>query len=129
MRDIFISYSHVDSDWVRKELLVALEDRNFSVMIDFRDFTTGAFGVQEMERGVLETRRTILVLTPGYVASEWCSFENVMAQTLDPGAANRKIIPVLRRKCDIPLRLRIMHYRDLTTDKADEWELLFRDLV
>lgn len=35
--DVFISYSHADSEWVRGELLPRLEEAGLKVMIDHRD--------------------------------------------------------------------------------------------
>jgi len=55
-------------------------------------------------------------------------FENVMAQTLDPAAVQRKIVPVLHKDCAIPLRLKILNYRDLRTETDQAWELLSADL-
>jgi hypothetical protein len=129
MKDAFISYSSKDSSWVSDVLLPSLEAHGFSVIIDSRDFKTGAFGLEEMERAVQETRRTLLVLTKNYVQSDWTKFENVMAQSKDPGAVQRKVIPILLEKCDLPLRLKILHYRDLTTNDPEQWDLLFRDLM
>src|ERR1039457_6797238 len=105
MVDVFISYSHKDQDWVLTKLLPKLEAHGFSVMIDCRDFQAGSFSVEEMQRGVLQSRHLLLVLTPAYVISEWTKFENAMTQTLDPGAAQGKLIPILRETCDVPLRL------------------------
>ena len=129
MTDVFISYSHKDRDWVSTSLQRKLEEHGFSVMIDSRDFRAGSFSIEEMQRGVLESRHVLLVLTPAYLLSEWSKFENAMAQTLDPGAAQRKLIPVLREACDIPLRLSALHYRDLRGDDEEQWNLLFRDLM
>ena|SRR5437660_4243381 len=129
MSDIFVSYSHQDISWVRGVLLQNLEEHGFTVMIDYRDFRGGSFSVEEMERAVFECRRVVLVLTPSYVTSEWAKFENVMAQTRDPGASQRKLIPILRQACDIPLRLSSIHYRDLRSDDENQWELLYRDLL
>lgn len=129
MVDVFLSYSHADKDWVRNTLLPRLESRGFTVVIDYRDFRGGSFSVEEMQRGVLESRHLLLVLTPSYVASEWARFENVMAQTLDPAAVQRRLIPILREKCDVPVRLGAIHYRDLRSDNEEQWELLYRDLM
>jgi hypothetical protein len=129
MHDIFISYSSKDSDWVRNTLLSTLESRGFSVIIDFRDFKTGSLSVEEMQRAVEQSRHTIMVLTPSYLKSDWTKFENAMAQILDPAAQQRKLIPILRETCDIPLRLRILVHRDLRHDEPNQWELLIRDLV
>ena len=128
-RDVFISYSHADVDWVQRLLLPRLEARGFSVLIDFRDFKAGGFSVEQMERAVESCRKVLIVLTPAYVASDWGRFENVMAQTLDPAAVERKIVPVLREQCKVPLRLRVLHYRDLTSADAAQWERLINDLV
>jgi hypothetical protein len=106
-----------------------LETRGFSVLIDFRDFKAGAFSVEQMEKAVQECRRVLVVLTPAYIESEWARFENVMAQVLDPAAVQRKIIPVLREKCDVPLRLRVLHYRSLLTEDERQWERLVSDLM
>jgi len=129
MTDVFISYSHKDHEWVRNVLLPMLEQHAFSVLIDYRDFKAGRFSVEEMERCVLQARHVLLVLTPDYVNSEWATFENVMGQTLDPAAIKRKLVPLLRVDCDIPLRISIIHYRDLRSDDQEQWELLYRDLT
>jgi hypothetical protein len=129
MGDVFISYSSRDADWVREVLLPRLESHGFSVTIDFRDFKTGALSVEEMADAVENNRHVIIVLTDHYVKSDWTKFENAMAQTLDPGATERKIIPILRANCRIPLRLRILVYRDLRNDDQEQWNLLMRDLI
>jgi hypothetical protein len=127
--DVFISYSSKDVDWVKGILMPKLESHSFRVFIDFRDFRTGSASVAEMQRGVVESRRTLLVLSPHYVQSDWTTFENVMAQTLDPAAQQRRIVPVLLARCDMPLRLRILHYRNLSDNDEEQWTLLIRDLI
>lgn len=129
MYDVFISYSQDDLVWVRDILLPKLEKHGFSVIIDFRDFRSGSLSVEEMERAVLESKRILLVLSGCYLLSEWGKFENVMAQTTDPAAIRRKIIPVLLEDCAIPLRLKIINYRDLHNNDPLQWDLLIRDLI
>jgi hypothetical protein len=129
MYDIFVSYSHRDKDWICSKLLSNLEQHGFTVMIDYRDFKAGSIGVEEMQRGVLESRHVLLVLTPEYVINEWTKFENAMAQSIDPGAIHHKLIPILRRDCVIPPRLGMLHYRDLRTEQEEQWDLLYRDLT
>lgn len=126
--DVFVSYSHKDSNWVRNVLVPKLERHGFSVFIDSR-FRAGAFGTQQMEDGVKNSRRVITVFTPRYFESDWAKLENVMAQILDPAARDRKLIPILRETCDIPLRLAGIHYRDLRTEDERAWEKLIEDLM
>jgi hypothetical protein len=129
MYDAFISYSSLDSTWVRNSLLPMLESRGFKIIIDFRDFVGGAFSIEEMERAVLESKRVIIVMTPDYMRSSWSKLENVMAQALDPAAQTRKVLPLLKDDCTIPLRLRILHWRDLRKGDPAQWELLVQDLI
>jgi len=43
-----------------------------------------------------------------------------MTQTLDPAARQRRIIPVMLRACELPLRIRMMTYADFTQpEKSD----------
>lgn len=127
--DVFVSYSHADLRWVQDHLVPNLEGLGFKVAVDYRDFRGGSTGIEEMERCTLESKRVICVFSPEYVLSEWTKFENIMAQALDPGAVSRKVVPVLYKDCDIPLRLRILHYRDMRVDAPEAWALLARDLM
>jgi hypothetical protein len=125
--DAFISYSHHDKTWVCDTLLPRLERKGLRVCIDFRDFEPGAPSLTEMERAALQSRKTLLVLTPDYLASEWTEFENILASTLDPAARQRRVIPLLLKPCELPLRIRALTYLDFT--KPDETEFQFRRLV
>jgi hypothetical protein len=112
--DVFISYSHKDQNWVRNTLLPTLEKHGVTVFIDFRDFEPGAPSIIEMERGVKESRKTILILTPDYIMSAWSEFEAVLAGTLDPAARERRILPILLKKCVLPLRINYLTYLNFT---------------
>lgn len=121
--DVFISYSHKDAQWVQESLLPQLELAGNKVCIDFRDFQVGASSVSEMERAVLQSRRTLIVLSPAYIASEWGQFENTLAQTLDPAARQRRVLPLLLEPCEIPLRIRALTYLDWTTPRTTEFKM------
>jgi hypothetical protein len=126
--DAFISYSHKDRDWVRNVLLPTLELHKLRVMIDFRNFEAGAPSITEMERAVKQSRKTILVLTPNYVNSSWSEFEAVLAGTLDPAGRERRILPILLEKCNLPLRLSYLTYLDFSNPATLDlqWKKLIR---
>jgi len=117
--DVFISYSHQDKAWVRAELLTRLEAAGLKVFIDFRDIRTLEPMAREMERAVRTSRRTLLVLTPDYLKSGWTELESLMAQALDPAGRQGRVVPVLYRSCDVPLRIGCFKYVDFT-DPAGE---------
>ena len=125
--DVFISYSNHDKHWVRGELLTRIEEAGLRAFIDFRDFTRGAPSIKECERGVEKCRKTLIVLTPDYIASEWCEIENIMTQTLSPANRDLRLIPLLKMPCEKPLRISGLTHIDFT-DGAD-FDLAWQQLL
>ena len=80
-----------------------------------------------MERGVVNCRKTLLILTPDYVASGWGEIENIMVQTLDPANRDLRLIPLLKAECEKPLRIGALTHIDFT-DGADQ-DLAWRQLL
>ena len=122
--DVFISYSPTDREWVWETLLPRLENAGLKVILDERDFEPGAPLVKEKERAVLQSRKTLLVLSPAYVAGDWTEFESVLVQTLDPAARKRRLIPVVRVPCRLDLRIRPLVAVDLTAGSEVQWQRL-----
>jgi CheY-like chemotaxis protein len=112
--DAFVSYSRADRDWVHRVLVPGLEAGGLRLCLDSRDFVPGAFSLTEMERCVRESRRMLLVLTPAYLRSEWTRFEAALAQTLDPDAGQRRLLPILLEPCEPPLRISALSHADFT---------------
>ncbi|HEX3147773.1 MAG TPA: TIR domain-containing protein [Gemmataceae bacterium] len=125
--DVFISYSSEDEEWVRGELLKRIEKAELKAFIDYRDFERGAPSIEECMRAVVECRKTLLILTPNYVASGWGAIENIMLQTLDPANRDRRTIPLLKADCQKPLRLAALTHIDFK-DGADH-DLAWRQLL
>lgn len=128
--DVFISYSSKDRPWVRQELLPRLEAHGLRACIDYRDFAVGAPILTEIERALLTSRKTLLVMSPAYMQSGWTEFENLLLQTLDPSSQNQRLIPLRKEECEIPLRIRYLIYVDFAApdDLAFEWERLLKAL-
>ncbi len=118
--DVFISYSHRNQEWVRGWLVPQLKDAGLRVCIDHESFEPGAPSITEMERAVLQSRKTVLVLTPEYLQSAWAEFENILVQTIDPAARDRRLIPVLFIPCTLPLRIGSLTYIDFTRSAEHE---------
>ena len=96
--DVFISYSLADRDWVEAELLPRLEQAGVRVAIDYRDFIVGKPLIENIEAAVDASRRTIVVLSPEWVASEWNAFEALLIRTQDPAVTRRKLLPLRIRR-------------------------------
>ncbi|MCI0445851.1 TIR domain-containing protein [bacterium] len=112
--DVFISYSHLDRDWVQEWLLSKLRSASVSVCIDFLDFTPGAPIVIEMEHAIMKSRKTLLILSTNYLKSAWTEYEYTMAQTVRSVPSERRLIPLLLSPCDLPLSLSNLVHLDFT---------------
>jgi hypothetical protein len=121
--DIFISYSHRDRDWVIDWLLPRLEEAGLRVCIDFRDFDVGVPSLVNMERAVERSCKTLIVLTPDWVRSEWTNFEGLLVQTGDPAGLRNRILPLMLKRCEPPKRIGVLTYADFTSPNRWESEL------
>ncbi len=128
--DVFISYSHKDEEWVVDTLLSALENAGLKVCIDFRDFVPGKPSRHNMRDACKESKYTVLVMTPAWMASEWTSFEGLLTFLHDPANKHLRTVPILFEKCDIPEDIQIFTYVDfLRKDReAIAWKQLFTSL-
>ena len=125
--DVFVSHAEAERAWVRGELLKRLEAAGLHVCVDWRDFHPGAPRAKEVERAVKSSRKTLVVLTPAHLASEWAEFGDSMLQTLDPASRERRFIPLLKEKCERPLRIRHLTYVNFID--PDEWDWAWRQLL
>ena len=74
--------SAVDESWVVDELQPNMEEGPdpMRLCIKSRDFVPGHFLLDSIDKSINESRKTILVLSPFFVKSEWCYYEMRMAQ-------------------------------------------------
>jgi 8-oxo-dGTP pyrophosphatase MutT (NUDIX family) len=121
--DAFISYNRADRDWVGSVLLPRLEREGLRVCIDTRDFKLGALLVESIEVAVERSSRILLVITPNWLGSDWTRFEAALLQTQDLGNRERRILPLLLAPCNLPPRLRIYNYLDLTDPQEQDRQL------
>jgi tetratricopeptide (TPR) repeat protein len=123
MSKVFISYSHKDKEWVINWLLPGLERAGIKVHIDLRDFKIGLPALVNMENAIKECDKTILVLSPHWLESEWTNFEALMLQTKDPAGLKGSILPLMLKKCELPERLSIFTYANFMEENKRESEL------
>ena len=83
--DVFISYSSEDKAWVRGELLEAHRAGRPESLHRLPRLHPRCTEHQGDGARCPDVPKTLLVLTPDYIESEWCEIENIMAQTLSSG--------------------------------------------
>ncbi|CAL1611882.1 unnamed protein product [Knipowitschia caucasica] len=98
----FISYSHWDADWVRDQLLPALEDRGnpYRLCIHEKDFTPGKWIIDNIIENIENSHKMIFVLSRHFVNSEWCNYELYFAQQRAMGKTFHDVILVLKEPID-----------------------------
>ncbi|XP_070552954.1 uncharacterized protein [Ptychodera flava] len=99
--DAFVCYrsesggSSPEESFVIREMLPRLEnDHGFRLCVHSRDFQVGAAIMDNILDAIQNSSRTILVLSPWFVQSEWCRFEYEKAQA-EMLRIGTKIIPIM----------------------------------
>lgn len=117
--DVFISYRQQEPDesWVRKVLVPGLEEKGLRVLIDYRDFRLGPPLVELMAQGVEQSRYTLAVLTPAYLASNFTNLENVLAEHLGLEKSQNRLVAIMREPCKPRLGMRARLWLDMTDDE------------
>lgn len=73
-RDFFISYTGSDRQWA-EWIAWQLEEAGYTLFIQAWDFRPGSNFVAEMERATTRAERTLLVLSPAYLLSDFAFSE------------------------------------------------------
>lgn len=108
MSHIFISYSHVDTDYAH-DVCRSLEDRGFTVWIDER-IDYGERWQAVIEQQVDSCAVFLIIITTDALKSKWVSDELSRARRKE-----KRIFP-LWLEGDLPLPLESLHYIDLTNE-------------
>lgn len=116
--DLFISYVPADEAWVQGYLLDLLREADVAVQTE-EAFRLGVPRLLEFERAVEQSRRTLLVLSPAYLADDYSQFVEVLAASYGQETATWPVIPLLLHPVDLPPRLRMLAGLDATD--AEQW--------
>jgi hypothetical protein len=119
MKDFFISYNAADRAWA-EWIAWQLETAGWSVIVQAWDFRPGGNFALDMNRALIDTQRTIAVLSPSFLASDFTAPEWAATFARDPTGAARRLIPVRVRKCRPTGLLTAIVYIDLVGVSADE---------
>jgi hypothetical protein len=94
--DGFVCHDSSDLKWIVSELLPEMEDvRGFKLCLAERDFTPGYNLHEHIVDYIDRSKKTILILTPNFIQSQWCSFEVSMALNKTIKSNHDVIVPVI----------------------------------
>jgi tetratricopeptide (TPR) repeat protein len=123
--DLFISYNRTDEKWAER-LAARLEQedyqgRKLKVFFAPWDIRPGESVDERLDHALAESRYVGLVLSPESVKSEWVSEEWYSKHHSGMKRRERRIIPLYRHTCEIPLFLDHLNRIDVRDDdKFDE---------
>jgi hypothetical protein len=125
--DLFVSYSKADTDFaeklVRRIEAEEFNNRRFRCFYAPWDIQPGENVLLRIEEAEQKSRFIGLVMSPDWARSDWTKLERVIPVYDDPAGLKARIIPILRRNCDIPPSIRILNWIDFTHEINFEREL------
>lgn len=100
--DVFVSYSHKDSKWVKSTLLPHLEAWGLHIIIDQKDFLPGLRLASTIRDFLLSSKHVVFICTKDFIKSEWCREEIETVRAEDPASLKRKAVPVVLDPDGVP---------------------------
>jgi cellulose biosynthesis protein BcsQ len=97
--DVFISHSSINKPWVR-ERVAEWQASGLKVFFDEEAIEPGEIIPYAIERGISNSRKVVLVLTPASLSSRWVAMELSLALFVDPDAAEKFLVPVILEPLD-----------------------------
>ncbi|MEL6861203.1 MAG: TIR domain-containing protein [Pseudomonadota bacterium] len=87
---VMLSYARADAQAFTRELADALEAANFDVLLDVDDIEAATDWQERLSDMIRSVDTLVIVLTPGWIASEMCQWELEEAKR-----QNKRIIPLV----------------------------------
>ena len=116
--DFFISYSGHDEAWAVR-IAGWLEEDGHSIRYQKGDCLPGTDFVRWMHKAVARAERTLAVLSPNYLTSDYTEAEWAAAWRKDPTGKRGTLVPVRILDCEPGGLLGTISYIDLVGLSAD----------
>ena len=100
MANVFISYAHADAQFVRDQLLPALQQLGYAVWLDLDSISGSTEWQSAITQGIQNASVVIVALSPNSCASAFVERELGYAQS-----CKRPILPVIIEGCQLPQSL------------------------
>ncbi len=103
--DVFVAYSSRESEereWVHLTLVPKLENEHgMRACIHHRDFMPGRDICDNIVDAINGSRKTLLILSPNFLSSDWCNFEVRMARAKLIEDRRDSIVLLLYKQLDV----------------------------
>ncbi len=115
LKNVFLSYSSSDEALAEK-IRTKIENANLKVWFAPYDIRKGDQFIQDIRKGLLNSKTAVLLLSQSAIKSFWCNHEWAMRLIQMSESKTYKLIPVLIdiNKDQIPLELKVFNFFDFS---------------
>ncbi len=125
----FISYSHIDEVEVMKVVEKLSEIDDLELVIDRKDIKKGEGMLTSVSALIDKADYYLVFISENSIIAPWVKDEINMADAkAKTQRLNGFMIPIIIKKCDLPLYVKSKNYVDLTDDYDSNLELLCNQL-
>lgn len=110
---VFLSHSSQDKAFARR-LSEDLKRHGATVWLDEAALQPAVRWKQQLDNAISDNDFVIVVLTPDSVDSKWVQYEINQALAHGEREGRSKLIPLLKKECDVPRALRHLHLVDFS---------------
>jgi hypothetical protein len=106
-------------------LLPRLEQFNLRIAVSGDSNNPGVAHVVDIEQGIKQAKRTVVILSDAYLADNVATFENILGQTMGIQEGTYRLLPVKFVAVDsgrLPMRLSMLSILDLSHPRRAERE-------
>ena len=103
--DAFVAFHENEFDFVENQLLPHLEEEGphkLNICVHYKHFTVGGFIEENIIKAIEQSRKTLLILSKGFLQSEWCEFEYRIARVKAFKKRKNIILPIIME--ELPVR-------------------------
>jgi hypothetical protein len=120
--EIFLSHSSDDTEWATRLYgrlrRFRVSGQPLRVFLAEAAIGPGESIPKALSEALEDSRHLVMVMSPSWLASEWCRLENEVSAWRDPSADRRVLVPLLYKGCNIPAFLRRLQYIDFREPSA-----------
>jgi hypothetical protein len=125
--DAYICYvdQEPDSTWVWDTLVPKLEQAGLKIAVSGDTDIPGVSLVKNVEQGIQQSKRTVIVLSDAYLADNMAEFENTLGQTMGIQEGTYRLLPIKAMPFDtsrLPTRLSMLTTLDLAHPRRADRE-------
>ena len=113
--DAFVSYNSRDELWINEKLQPKLEDEfGLRLCLYQRDFVLGGDIMEQVTSSIENSRKTLLILSPNFLASNWCHWEMKLAHSrLSNAGQDVLMLAILNPMSKVGFSLHVFHGRTI----------------